>query len=237
MAEDNSRYGNVRRFRHEYKYMIDTKQESILKVKAAGVLMSDSHVREDGTYLIRSLYFDDINDSCLLENLSGTDPRSKFRIRYYNLDTSRIVLEKKTKVRGMCLKDSCNLTLEECETFIHGGIPIINDEMPDMKKKLFTEVEIRGLTPKVIVTYERIPFIYSGGNVRITFDRKITSSFELDKFLSGDYNERPVLGVGKSILEVKWDEIIPRHIKDTLRLENLEWTAFSKYYMCRKFHL
>jgi hypothetical protein len=106
-----------------------------------------------------------------------------------------------------------------------------------MKKKLFTEVQIRGLTPKVIVTYERMPFIYSGGNVRITFDRKITSSVELNKFLSGDYNERPVLEMGKSILEVKWDEIIPRHIKDTLRLENLEWTAFSKYYMCRKFHL
>jgi hypothetical protein len=109
--------------------------------------------------------------------------------------------------------------------------------MPDLKKKLLTEVELRGLMPKVIVTYERMPFIYSGGNVRITFDMKITSSIELNKFLTGDYNERPVLGAGKSILEVKWDEIIPRHIKDTMRLENLEWTAFSKYYMCRRFHL
>jgi hypothetical protein len=237
MAEDNSRYGNVRRFRHEYKYMIDVKQESILKVKAVGILMPDPFVREDGTYLIRSLYFDDINDSCLAENMAGTDKRSKFRIRYYNLDNSRIVLEKKTKVRGMCLKDSCNLTLEECEAFLRGGVPIIKDEMPDMKKKLFTEVEIRGLAPKVIVTYERMPFIYSGGNVRITFDKNITSSAELDKFLYGNYKERPVLEMGKSILEVKWDEIIPRHIKDTMRLENLEWTVFSKYYMCRRFHL
>jgi hypothetical protein len=235
--EGDSRYGNVRRFRHEYKYIIDMKQEGILKVKANGILQPDPYVREDGTYLIHSAYFDDINDSCLSENLAGTDPRSKFRMRYYNSDTGHIVLEKKTKVRGMCLKDSCSLTLGECETFLQGGNPIIRNEMPEIKKKLFTEVELRGLTPKVIVTYERMPFIYSGGNVRITFDGKITSSFELDRFLYGDYNERPVLEMGRSILEVKWDEVIPRHIKDVMRLENLEWTAFSKYYMCRMLHL
>jgi hypothetical protein len=91
--------------------------------------------------------------------------------------------------------------------------------------------------PKVIATYERIPFVYSGGNVRITFDRKLTSSNELNRFLSGDYMERPVLAAGNSIMEVKWDEVMPRHIKDTLKLENLNWTAFSKYSMCRRFHL
>lgn len=232
-----SRYGNVRRFRHEYKYMIDARQECILRVKAAGILTLDPHVRADGTYLIRSLYFDDINDTCLMENLAGTDPRSKFRIRYYNSDTERIALEKKSKVRGMCLKDSCDLTRAECEIFISGAVPPVTDKMSEMKKKLFTEVQLRGLIPKVIVTYERIPYIYSGGNVRVTFDRKITSSMELQKFLSGDYIERPVLEAGNSILEVKWDEVMPRHIKETLMLEKLNWTAFSKYFMCRRFHL
>jgi hypothetical protein len=121
--------------------------------------------------------------------------------------------------------------------FLEGKVPEIKEEMPEIKKKLFTEVEVRGLAPKVIVTYERMPFIYSGGNVRVTFDGKITSSVELNRFLSGDYMERPVLEAGKSILEVKWDEVMPRHIKETLGLENLNWTAFSKYFMCRRFHL
>ena len=99
------------------------------------------------------------------------------------------------------------------------------------------EIQLRGLVPKVIVTYERVPFIYSGGNVRVTFDRNIASSPELDRFLSGDYAQRPVMPCGHSILEVKWDEIMPRHIKDTLKLEGLTWMAFSKYFMCRMFHL
>lgn len=224
------------RYRHEYKYMIDAKQESILLIRAKGAMWQDPHVQADGTYLVRSVYFDDLHDSCLAENLSGTDPRSKFRIRYYNADTSRITLEKKSKARGMCLKTSCRLTLEECKTFLSGNVPAISDDMPAEKKRLFTEVRLRSLIPKVIVTYERFPFTYSGGNVRVTFDRKITSSEDLNRFLSGDYAQRPVLPLGKSILEVKWDEVLPRHLKDMLRLEDLIWTAFSKYYMCRIFH-
>ena len=232
----NSRYGNVKRWRHEYKYMIDAKQENLLLVKASCVLSKDPHVRDDGTYLIRSLYFDDMNDTCLAENLSGSDPRSKFRIRYYNSDINRIVLEKKMKSHGMCLKESCNLSQEECYTLMNGFFPIISEDMPDIKKKLLSELEIRGLFPKTIVTYERVPFVYSGGNVRVTFDRKITSSDDIEFFLTDNYKQRPVLPCGHCILEVKWDEVMPLHIKETLRIERLEWTAFSKYFMCRKFH-
>ena len=232
-----SRYGKTKRFRHEYKYMIDAKQEAILKIRSMGVMRRDSHARADGSYLIRSAYFDDIDDSCLADNLAGTDPRSKFRIRYYNHDTGWIFLEKKSKIRGMCLKDSCPLTLEECDIFLRGGVPEITEDMPEGKRALFTEVRLRGLVPKVIVTYKRTPFIYDAGNVRVTFDSEITSSLELDRFLTGDYVQRPVLPCGHSILEVKWDEVMPRHLKDILQLEGLNWTAFSKYFMCRMHHL
>lgn len=230
-------YDDRRHFRHEYKYRIDAKQEMILQMKVLGAMQPDSHVRADGSYLVRSAYFDDIHDTCLSENFSGCDPRSKFRIRYYNSDTSWISLEKKSKVRSMCLKASCRLTAEECELFLHGHVPDVTEDTPAEKKKLFTEMRLRSLVPKVIVTYERIPFVYSGGNVRVTFDRKLTSSRELGRFLSGDYTERPVLSCGDSVLEVKWGEVMPRHIKDTLRLENLNRIAFSKYAMCRTFHL
>lgn len=230
-------YGKMNRFRHEYKYMINAKQEAILQIKAMGVMRRDPHVRADGSYLVRSVYFDDLHDTCLSENLSGSDPRSKYRIRYYNSDTSLILLEKKSKLRGMCLKASCALTARECEAFLHGEVPTVTEDMPTNKKKLFADILLRGLVPKIIVTYERIPFVYSGGNVRLTFDRNITSSLELDRFLSGDYTRRPVLPCGHSILEVKWDEVMPRHIKDVIKIEGLNWLAFSKYFMCRMFHL
>lgn len=206
-------------------------------MKVLGAMQRDPHVRADGSYLIRSAYFDDIHDTCLSENLSGCDPRSKFRIRYYNSDTSWISLEKKSKFRSICSKDSCRLTVEECGLLLNGNIPDVTEDMPAEKKKLFTEMRLRSLVPKVIVTYERIPFVYSAGGVRVTFDRKVTSSKELNRFLTGDYTERPVFSCGDRILEVKWDEVMPKHIKDILRLEDLNWIALSKYSMGRIFHL
>ncbi|MCI8550447.1 MAG: polyphosphate polymerase domain-containing protein [Lachnospiraceae bacterium] len=227
----------MNRYRHEYKYLLNTRQETILLTGVPGILMRDSHVEANGSYLIRSLYFDDYSDSCYFENESGTDSRSKFRIRYYNNVSSQLHLEKKSKIRGMIKKEMCLLNQEEYQILLKGNIPTITLEMPEPKKKLFLEMHLRQLVPKVIVTYERIPFVYHAGNVRITFDRKLSSSTDVMNFLSGDYPVRPVFPLGGSLLEVKWDQLLPPHIKDFMKLNTLQWTSFSKYYMCRQYHL
>lgn len=225
------------RYRHEYKYLLNGAQEQVLMLRAFGLLERDSHAREDGSYLVRSLYFDDYENSCLFENESGTDCRTKYRIRYYNSDSLRIQLEKKGKCRGMTQKEACLLNEEESQALIRGNIPQLRVDMPEKKKALLLELQLKRLVPKVIVTYERAAFIYPAGNVRVTFDQKITSSSDTDHFLTGAYGERPILPPGRSILEVKWDELLPLHIKEAMQMEMLEWTAFSKYYMCRMYHL
>lgn len=225
------------RYRHEYKYLIDARQRAILQIRARAVTRTDPHAGADGTYVIRSLYFDDMNDSNLLDNLSGTDPRSKYRIRYYNNDTGRISLEKKSKYRSGCLKESAILTLAECQAFMSGRIPYAQQDDPPIKKRLLCEMRNLGMAPKVIVTYVREPYIFPAGNVRITFDGSITSSNDIGDFLTGRYAQYPVLPGGQTVLEVKWDELMPRHIKDTLLVNNLQWTAFSKYAMCRIIHI
>ena len=145
-------------------------------------------------------------------------------------------LEKKSKVRGMCLKESCPLTPEECERMLRGEFVTAAPGDPAVRKRLLAEINVRGMMPKTIVTYERVPLVYSGGNVRITFDRRITSSEDLRHFLTADYTERPVLPPGQSILEVKWDELMPGFIRENLNMEDLQWIAFSKYYLCRTIH-
>ena len=225
------------RYRHEYKYILTPPQEALLKMKAEVLLQRDPHVQKDGGYVVRSVYLDDAAKSCLAENLAGTDPRSKFRIRRYNDDTARLLLEKKSKRRGMCLKEACSLSPDECSQLLRGEIPRLTPEMDSKKQALLTEVRIRGLRPATIVTYERIPFVYRGGNVRITFDRQLTSSPDTARFLTGDYPRRPVFPIGQSLLEVKWDELLPLHLREIFDSGDLEWTAFSKYYMCSMVHL
>lgn len=221
------------RYRHEYKYILDNCQKEILKVKVSGIMNRDRHVDINNRYVIRSLYLDNLRDQCLRENLAGSDNRTKFRVRYYNDNTGRIALEKKSKLKGMCLKEYCLISEDECNEIIHGNIPLPQEDDSDIRKKLLTEARLNGMIPAAIVTYTRTPFIYPVGNVRVTFDEDVTSSCDFKRFLSGGYTERPILESGQSILEVKWDALFPKHIKDIMSLENYTWTAFSKYGMCR----
>lgn len=224
-------------YRHEYKYLTDSAQEAILLVRAAGLMEWDPYAGRTGSYLVRSLYFDDWADSCLWENESGTDLRVKFRLRYYGTDRKVVHLEKKSKIRGMTAKESCSLSEEECRMLTEGKVPEVVSHMPERKQRMFLEMSLKKMEPKVIVTYERVPFVYPGGNVRVTFDRNISSSGDISRFFGGDYGTRPVLAPGTGVLEVKWDEVLPLHIKEAMGLDTLVWTAFSKYYMCRTYHL
>ena len=107
-------------YRHEFKYLCSYGELAMLKVRLAGLLLPDPHAGKDGLYNIRSLYFDDYYDSCLRENEAGTDPREKFRIRYYNEDPSFIRLEKKSKVNGLCRKESAVLQREQVQALLDG---------------------------------------------------------------------------------------------------------------------
>ena len=92
-----------------------------------------------------------------------------------------------------------------------------------------------GLAPKVIVAYERTPFVYAPGNVRITFDRNIGSTTDLSGFFRENLPLRPVMPMGKHVLEVKYDEFLPDFLYDVMNLGSLRQSAYSKYYFCRKF--
>lgn len=223
-------------YRHEYKYQIDAMQKEVLKLRAQGVLERDSHAGEKGEYLIRSLYFDSPEDACFYENEDGVDPREKYRIRIYNWDSARISLECKAKTRGMTKKTACLITKDQCARFMEGLIPEADESVSQGQNRLFYRMRERNLRPVVIVQYVRAPYVCLAGNVRVTFDDAISSSNEIDGFLREDIPLRSVLPVGESILEVKWDELLPSYIREQLELDSLRWTAFSKYYLCRRYN-
>ncbi len=223
------------KFRHELKYQITTAQMVMLKTRLKGLIPLDPHVAKTGSYTIRSLYFDDHYDRCLQENINGTDPREKFRIRIYNHSSQRIRLECKRKERGKTHKRACDLTVEQTRLLMAGKpIPHIASQ-PGLLQELTVQMLTRRLRPVVIVEYERIPYVYKNGNVRITLDTNIASSSAVDKFLDETIPKRPVLPMGQQLLEVKYDEYLPDFIYRSLQLNSLRQTAFSKYAICRTY--
>lgn len=221
-------------FRHELKYLITSAQVEMLKSRLTGILTPDSHA-VGGSYRIRSLYFDDYDDRCFYENENGVDPREKFRIRIYNGSTDRITLECKRKERGKTLKTACPLTLEQTKQLMD-GIPLGNIAgQPPLLRKLTARMLTARMRPVVMVEYDRVPYVYRLGNVRITLDTNISSGSDVGRFLEPEIPRRPVMPLGQQLLEVKYDEFLPDHIYRSLSLNNLSQTVFSKYYLCRKY--
>lgn len=226
---------NQIKYRHELKYQVTDAEIQMLKMRIHHLLPLDSHVAKTGSYVIRSLYFDDYDDRCMKENENGTDPREKFRIRIYNGSAEKISLECKRKERGKTYKTSCPLNTEQTKQLMAGNVLPNIGQQPPLLQKLTLQMMTRQLRPKVIVEYERIPYVYKNGNVRITLDTNIASSSEVERFLDPQVPGRPVLPVGQQLLEVKYDEYLPDFIYRSLMLPNLRQTAFSKYYICRKY--
>lgn len=221
-------------YRNELKYICSESELAIVENQIKPFCQLDPHVASGRAYEIRSVYFDDSENSCFYENEDGTDPREKFRIRIYNADSSRIMLECKRKERYKTHKEGCILTREQCErllegTYVNGGIE------DKLLMKLLIQYHEKLLRPKVIVSYDRTPYVYPIGNVRITFDRNLSSSSETDNFFRGNIPGRPVMPKGKQILEVKYDEFLPDYLYQVMNLGSLQQTAFSKYYLCRKY--
>ena len=225
------------KYRHEFKYLISTAQIPLLKGRIENIMQRDPHVDENGYYNIRSLYFDDYHNRYYYENEHGTDPREKFRIRIYNHSSEKISLECKRKEHGKTLKTSCKLTKEQTELIINGKSLPYSEKYPPLLKKFIILTKAKGLRPVIIVEYERIPYIYKNGNVRVTFDTRISSSSDITDFLSGSLSKRPIMPVNQQLLEVKFDEYLPDFIYNNLNLGTIHQTTFSKYYLCRKYSL
>ena len=223
-------------FRHEYKYLCSNTQLRIQQGRLEALLRPDPHAGPDGRYAIRSVYFDDPEDSCLRENEDGADPRAKYRLRIYNGSDSRISLERKAKLRGMTHKDAVLVDRKTADALLAGQIPFPTGEESPLLRRMLTDMTLRVLRPRVIVQYVRTPFVLAAGNVRITLDEHIASSQAVDRFFEPDYPLRPVLPTGQGVLEVKWDQLLPSWVYQSLQLEDLHWTAFSKYDLCRKYN-
>lgn len=218
-------------YRHEWKYVLDLGGLLAIRQRLSAVAKRDPHAT-GGTYRIRSLYFDNAHDKVLREKIDGVNRREKFRIRYYNEDPSFIRLEKKSKVNGLCRKESAILQRDQVQALLDGDDSWMLAGGDELVKELYVKMRKQMLRPKVIVDYEREPFVYAPGHVRVTLDTKIRTGMRGEEFLNPAAVTLPA-GEAPAVLEIKWDEFLPDMIRDVVRTAGCPAGAFSKYAACR----
>ncbi|MCM1328924.1 MAG: polyphosphate polymerase domain-containing protein [Ruminococcus sp.] len=220
---------STEKYRHELKHSISRGDFLMLTGKIGLIASPDENMR-GGEYFIRSLYFDSYSDKALREKLDGFGDREKFRIRFYNMDDGFIKLEKKSKHAGLCLKKTAPLLRAETERIIAGDFAFLENSDEPLCRELYIKMLTDRLRPKTIVDYRRKAYVFPYGNVRVTFDYDISSSYDLENFF-GKTSQIPV--PNEIIMEVKYDEFLPQIIADITQLGGRQSGSFSKYAAAR----
>ena len=220
-------------YRVEDKYCCSMQEMYQMQRRLDMVLRADSNEKNMEGYSVISLYFDDIEDTCLTDTQEGINERLKYRIRIYNHSLNTIKLEVKEKKNNRVLKKSKCITEEEMKKLMCGQC-IEDYSKPEDPAFLFNlAIRTKGLRPKVIVAYERKAYVYDSGSVRITFDRNVRTSRETDAFGTQEACYDFLKGQD-AVLEIKYDEFIPQFILQLLEANWMQQTAYSKYQLCRE---
>ncbi len=217
--------------RHELKYILTPVQYRILRDRLKWVLKPDPHAGENGEYVIRSIYFDTEDKDALWEKQSGVDRRKKYRIRFYNRNADKCTLECKEKQGTRIRKISEPLDRRTAEQLLSQEEVMAG--MLDAKLALWMKKS--GFRPVVTIDYVREPYVFPVSNVRITFDKELAAGGVKDSLTMPRYF--PNIMGDQIILEVKYDQFLPKHISELIASVHPTLTAASKYVMCMEHRL
>jgi hypothetical protein len=203
-------------------------QYEILKSRLK-FLKRDPYCEENGFYTVRSLYFEDLKNNSHYEKESGINKRNKIRFRTYNNSTDFIALEKKSKVGQLINKKSLKLSKSFVDELL-GDSSLLNNtlrkEFPDIEN----QTALRFYRPKVLIEYEREAYVIKNcNNLRVNFDKSITASLDTSLFFQNFPTTNQITNSQKVILEVKFTNYLPEHIKFLLSPLDSSLISFSKY--------
>lgn len=221
-------------YRSENKYWIEKIEEARLQKQLDQILQRDNHSKEH-SYIVRSLYFDSLDETDYLEKLAGVEIRKKIRIRTYDPNASRCKLEVKKKFGNLQNKISLWITKEDAISLTKGEYDVLIkyfDNNPEAVE-IYSLMRLGLYRPCVLIEYDRIAYTYPRYRTRITFDQKIRATESCLDLFAQNPMYHDVVGAG-TVLEVKYDGKLMRFISQILKTYNITQTAISKYVMSRQ---
>lgn len=221
-------------YRHELKYYITYGEYLLLRQRLARTLRPDPHANANGEYHIRSLYFDDMADSSVKTKIGGDNEREKIRVRIYNMSDDVIKLESKRKTGQYITKRSVTITREEALALAKGDPRALLGNTDELAKHVYRLMRMQMLRPVVIVDYFREAYLHPAENVRITFDKELSTGIYRKDFFNA-VPTAPAIEQGLMVLEIKFAKFLPAFLHGLVQCEGARRLAISKYLICRKF--
>ena len=219
----------LKTFRHEFKYHINKGEMYNIRDKLQDMLEIDR--KKDG-YMVRSLYFDSLNDVDYYDKLAGSHTRKKIRLRIYEDNPTFAKLELKSKYDIHQQKESLIIDTSTAKRISKSDYSALLELNDPLAIKFYDIMVSNCYRPKCIIEYERIAFI-THTSTRITMDFNIKKSNDIDRFFTGNINYVNLIGDNEAVLEVKFDRFLEPHINTILGKFVSNNQSVSKYVMGR----
>ena len=222
--------------RYEFKFVVNDRLCQTLEEEISHFMRFDGFVHSEleNRYVVRSLYFENMAATNFYEKIDGIPERRKFRIRTYERDfkpETPIYLEEKGRHNQRTFKNRIELTNED---FLLATDPDMRWELinkyPDfsMVKRFVFDSERRSLLPRVLVDYQRRPYVSDFDlNFRITFDSQLFAQ-GANTLFPIDFN--PIsCEAGFTIIEIKFHRRIPAWFHRLIQVYDLHRVSISKF--------
>ena len=220
--------------RREEKYALSIEEAICYANRFAQLMMSDQFSK-NGKYVVRSLYFDTMDDKDFHDKLNEQNQRRKVRLRIYSPDDQYAKLELKQKENVYQKKRSLSIRKEDALALIDGNYSVLLSYKDPFADEMFTIMSGEFYRPKSVIEYQRQALIARENSIRITFDSCIQATeYNFDLF-SPSLPLYPVLGANKAILEIKYNHFLPAYLSDILSQIDRRSITASKYCMGRQF--
>jgi SPX domain protein involved in polyphosphate accumulation len=231
--------------RYEIKFKITNDQKERF-LDAAKVNLRPDPFGDDACYRVTSVYYDSPNLDFYWQKADGEAIRRKLRLRFYGQPASPdslkdhvFFLELKHRIKDSVGKERIKLTPE-------GALSILNDyrELQNLKNHIDEKDLMNSETVSIMqwlhnmmqfqaantISYHREAWIGTvDQRLRLTFDQ-MASAYSPDSFAKvGIEPGLPLIAPGESIMEIKFNQSIPRWIRDIVIAQKLVPQRFSKY--------
>jgi hypothetical protein len=225
--------------RYELKYRIPRVERDAIREVILPHVRRDPYCEDQPKwrYTVRSIYFDTEDLQFYFEKLDSVKIRKKLRVRTYNrsADGTPAFLEIKRKHGRRGLKERLMLPIHEVDGALNGqDVSLLVGDRPFHDRVVMDRfrfnLRTKRLRPVVLVAYEREAFVgMDNDRLRVTFDSNLRSLIDPNMDDIFDESKLRQFEDRSFVLELKFDDFMPRWMARLVTLLNLRARPYSKY--------
>lgn len=204
--------------------------------KFDSIFMPDSHNGQNG-YLVRSLYFDTLENKDFYQKNMGIEIRRKIRLRIYDPNAKFAMLEIKQKQGDNQMKRSLKISREDAIELTNGHYECLLNYKDSFALECYSYMISEGYFPVCIVQYTRKAYICRENNIRITFDSNLVATESNFNIFDNNLLMYPVFPRNNIVLEVKYNGFLLSYVKDIVEQVDKLQISVSKYCLARQVSL